>query len=277
MENLSDNYAFLFSTERSCQHIIIRITTAIIVLLTSTWAISNEITIESLQERGVLVHPIGNDELLCVINTHSEDGARWFLLQGRHHNSEIGSNLSALHDVYQLMASPNYKYLAILSAGEGHPLIEIIELQTLRDQKKYTILHEIDPYPGTVWISAWENQRLIVESDVPLTLRKKDGRVDPNLLMPEVRRFALNTASGQIESIDFEITDLIQYYVTNLTDKQSSRRIEAAYALKALAYTPSLSTLEMLLRQEKHPDVIKAFQKAIKALQIMSTPSNGSS
>lgn len=159
-----------------------------------------EITQKILQDKGVLLQPIGNEELLCVINTEDETGAHWFILKDMGRSREIGSNLSCLYQVHKVLPSPDNKHLAVLSVGEGHPLVEVIDLEKLRLQSKYVVLQEIDPYPGAVSIDRWDGSSLIVYSNVPLTQRKEDGRVDPDQILPQDEAFSLDVATGEIKS-----------------------------------------------------------------------------
>lgn len=179
----------------------------IIFLLIAGYNYSQDITPETLKDKGVFILSIGNDETLCVINTDYEKGAYWFIIKGAYGNRAIGNNLSQLAEVHQLMLAPDGKYLAVLSVGEGHPVIEVIDMQKLRDKYEYTTLHVLDPYPGVMTIDRWEGSKLIIDSNVPLNLRKEDGRVDPDLLLPETKKFALDVPTGTIESINSDVIE----------------------------------------------------------------------
>ena len=186
---------------------IIRTIIIILFLIINT-GYAQDITPLMLKNKGVLILAVGNDEALCVINTGYETGAYWFFIKGmtgNRANQPLGNNLSQLAEVHQLSASPDGKYLAVLSVGEGHPMVEVIDLQKLRDKNEYTALHVIDPYPGTIEIERWEGLKLMVASTVPLTLRKENGRVDPQLLLPEAKKFALNMPAGTIEAMNFDV------------------------------------------------------------------------
>lgn len=84
--------------------------------------------------------------------------------------------------VYQVAISPNDDHIAVLSAGEGHPVIEIFEIENIFKQGagcENTIdpISRIDPYPGTIWIEGWESEMLLtVGSDVPLDLVDRGER-----------------------------------------------------------------------------------------------------
>jgi hypothetical protein len=173
---------------------------SVIFVLMADGVFTRDITEKILQDKGVLLQSIGNEELLCVINTEDEDGDHWFILKDMGHSREIGSNLSCLYQVHQILPSPDHRYLAVLSVGEGHPMVEVIDLGKLRLHSKYVVLQTIDPYPGTVSIDRWEGAHLIVSSNIPLTQRKEDGRVDPDLVMPKDEAFSLDVATGEIKS-----------------------------------------------------------------------------
>ena len=181
-----------------------KIIATVIFMLIAHCVFTRDITEKNLQEKGVLLQSIGNEELLCVINTEDENGAHWFILKDMGHSREIGSNLSCLHQVHQILPSPDNRHLAVLSVGEGHPMVEVIDLEKLRLQSKYVVLQEIDPYPGTVSIDRWDGSYLIVYSNVPFTLRNEDGRVDPDLILPKDEAFSLDVATGEIKSRTFD-------------------------------------------------------------------------
>lgn len=172
--------------------IIIKTLIMFVLILNSCYSQSQDITPVMLKDKGVLMLALGNDEFLCVINTDYETGAYWFLIKGKYGNQSLGNNLSQLAEVHQLLSSPDGNYLAVLSVGEGHPVVEVIDLQKLRSKNEYAALHIIDPYPGTVAIDCWEGSNLIIDSTVPLNLRKENGRVDPDLIFPEAKKFILN-------------------------------------------------------------------------------------
>jgi len=181
-----------------------KIIITVIYVLIAHCVFSQDITQKVLQDKGVLLQSIGDEELLCVINTEDETGAHWFILKDMGRSREIGSNLSCLHQVHQILPSPDNKHLAVLSVGEGHPILEVIDLEKLRLQSKYVVLQEIDPYPGTVSIDRWDGSYLIVNSNVPLTQRKEDGRVDPDHILPKDETFSLDVATGEIKSSTFD-------------------------------------------------------------------------
>jgi hypothetical protein len=166
---------------------------------------SQDVTPDPLKDKGVLLLEVGIDGYLCVINTGYENGAYWFLIKESSGNRVLGNNLGQLAEVHQLMRSPNGKYLAVLSVGEGHPMVDVVDLPKLLDKGEYGVLQVLDPYPGYIGIDRWYNSQLVVDSTVPLHLRKEDGRVDPELLFSEPKKFVLNVSTGTIEPIHINI------------------------------------------------------------------------
>ncbi len=99
---------------------------------------------------------------------------------------------TALHNVWQIEISSKDEYLAVLSEGEGHAVVEIFEIKSILMQRDgledimISPILTVDPYPGTIWIEGWQNDKvLLIISDVPLTrLDKNERRVplqDPEL------------------------------------------------------------------------------------------------
>lgn len=229
---------------------------------------AKDMTPDFLNKHGVILEDIGDNRMICIVNTGEEKGAHWFLLDGGYYNNRLlGTGLSAFHLTSEVMASPDKKYLAVLSVGEGHPGIEVIDLPELLEKKKYKILHEIDPYPGVVSLLEWKGQSLIVTSDVPLTMRNKNGRVDSRLLLPEAEKFSLDTATGKITSITFSKKKLILHHILKLSAKSKWKRMEAAEVLKVLEAKEALTALEKALKKEKDKSVIKSLKETIKFLK----------
>lgn len=113
---------------------------------------------------------------------------------------------TALRNVWQVEISPKDEYLAVLSEGEGHPIVDIFELKKifmprdgLEDEMISPIL-TVDPYPGTIWIKGWQSDTLLlIESDVPLTfLDKKERRVPLQDMGLETQTFLWDISTDTI-------------------------------------------------------------------------------
>lgn len=92
---------------------------------------------------------------------------------------------TCLQEVWQVSVSPDDNLLAVVSVGEGHPVLEIFSLNevfSIRDgweDEAVEPLLTIDPYPGWVSIDGWESPTVLeVTSDMPLNrLDKSERRV----------------------------------------------------------------------------------------------------
>ncbi len=233
-----------------------------------------------LDARGVLLEPLqyvykGNagiemNAALCVINT-SNEGPQWFLLNSDQQgvNERIGSISAALALITDIKASLDGKYLAVLSVGEGHPMLEVIDLPQLLQEKKYAVLHKIDPYPGIVEIQSWDGIQLQVGSDMLLTYRDKtDGRVPPELKLSWQETFALNVLTGEISGVSEGARNPVEHYSRTLMDQQASEA-EKDVALSKLLSSGSeevtMSYLLKVLEQEQNP------KRIIQLLDVINT------
>lgn len=94
---------------------------------------------------------------------------------------------TAFQSVDQISISPDDKWIAVITVGEGHPLIAVYDLQSVlhgddadynREGKKGFTPLFVDPYPGYVEIIAWKGDNLMINSDVALDyLDKKERKV----------------------------------------------------------------------------------------------------
>jgi hypothetical protein len=227
-------------------------------------------TLQSIQ--GVVLEALELDRILCVINT-SNEGPQWFLLNsdlgGVH--KRIGSISAASGLISDIKVAPDGKYAAILSVGEGHPLLEVIDLPKLLQEKTYTVLHKLDPYPGVIEIHSWDGDRLQVNSDMLLTDRdKSNGRVSENLRLSWQETFALNVLTGEISGISDGAKNPVEHYSRVLMDQQTSEA-EKDMALSKLLASDSkdmaISFLLEILEKEQNPKRIIRLLEEIDKLR----------
>jgi len=103
-----------------------------------------------------------NNAQLCVINLFGE--TEWFIFSDAG-NRRLKIVPNSMLIVSEFIVSPSQQYVAINSVGEGHPIIDIIELKNLLDDKEPNILISINPYPGVVNMVGWVGEKLLVTSD----------------------------------------------------------------------------------------------------------------
>jgi hypothetical protein len=236
----------------------------------------------SLSTQGMLLEPLSyvykQNELreanatLCVINT-SNEGPHWFLLNSIQPglNERIGSISAALGLITDIKASSDGKYLAVLSVGEGHPLLEVIDLPQLLGKKTYTVLHKIDPYPGVVEIQSWQGLQLHFESDMLLMHRDKtSGRVPPDLALSSQEIFALNALTGEISGVSEGAKNPANHYSKILMDQYANETQKDAALAKLLSLNPDDVTISYLLKvldQEQDPKRILRLLDEINKLR----------
>lgn len=120
------------------------------------------------QDSNVIISNI-NNRLSIYVTKQKDSTNAWYIMDKSNGKSLIGYDFSMFNSIFQMTVSPDEKYLAILSAGEGHPVVEILDLQKLLKNKEYKKLAELNPYPGYISIKKWQKNKLIIESDAMLT------------------------------------------------------------------------------------------------------------
>lgn len=252
-------------------------------LLIGTSQASAQINQELLVNiRGVLFEPLHNvrkdnrplaeNATLCVINTQNE-GAQWFLLNtvGVGVNEQLGTISASLQTINSINASPDGQYLAVSSVGEGHPLLEIVDLPQLLQQKIYQPVQTIDPYPGFVEIQEWKGNQLYIKSDMLLTeMDSESGRVPDEYALSWQEIFALNPVTGAITGISEGAKNPAEHYTQILLNQQASELEKDVALAKLLSLEQkelTLSKLIQLLEQEQDPKRINKLLDQIGKLR----------
>jgi len=189
-------------------------------------------------------------------------------------NERIGSISAASGLISDIKAAPDGKYAAVLSVGEGHPILEVIDLPKLLQEKTYTVLHKIDPYPGVIEIRSWNGVRLQVSSDMLLTYRDKtDGRVPEDLRLSWQETFALDVLTGDISGISEGAKNPAEHYSRVLMDQQTSEAEKDTALSKLLASGSddmAISFLLKILDKEQDP---KRIIKLLEEIDKLRNPS----
>jgi hypothetical protein len=218
--------------------------------------------------RRMLRLPLGGGEELVVANAAGHDTAgQWFLRRADGRLHDLGEGLAAMHEVDSLLPSPDGMLLAVLSVGEGHPFLEVVDLHALRAQGDYLVVRDVDPYPGSIEISRWSDGDLVVGSDIALTYAGEDGRVSSSLLLAEREEFKLLRGSWEVEAVTFSAAELGDHQLAKLASGESWEREEAARALAALAEPRFVPALEGRLRRERDREVRRTLRQALAALR----------
>ena len=206
---------------------------------------------------GVLVAPLHNGNL-CVISTKN-DGPQWFWLNssasGEH--KRLGTIFAALQTVTAISASPDGKYVAVISVSDGHSVLEIVDLAKLLADKTYAAVKKIDPYPGTITLKSWQGANLHVASNMLLThFEHKTGRMTAEQKLSWEETFAIQPVTWQITGVSDGAKNPAQHYVDILTNPQATEADKDTALTKLLTVHAGEIGMPYLLKaleQEQNP------------------------
>ncbi|MEW6210445.1 MAG: hypothetical protein AB1631_18905 [Acidobacteriota bacterium] len=222
-------------------------------------------TIETLRDRGVIVERVsyrGEDYFLCIVNAE-EGETEWFIITPSG-NRKMRESPSSLAYVSEIKPSPDRRFLAIISVGEGHPILDLVDLTKLLTENETRTIASVNPYPGTINMVRWSGDRLIVTSDALLTRKDEE---EPFLTFFQQESFSVNAASGAIAPLSMNAKNPVGYFTGRLADKESYSRAEAARALARLKDKSAIAHLELALGRETDPQAREMIEKAILELK----------
>jgi len=104
----------------------------------------------------------GSNQRLCV-NSAPGQKPQWSLVPG----DRLAIPMSGSR-LYDFSISPNGRRLALITADEGHPVFDLIDLGPAPGNSRIRKTASIDPYPGSLWFGEWDGDRLTLGSSVPL-------------------------------------------------------------------------------------------------------------
>lgn len=225
---------------------------------------------------GILLEPLPNGISAIGVVNSSPDGAQWFWLNapGSGMNESLGTVETAFSLVSSLKVSPDGRYLAVLSVGEGHPIIEVVDLLELLNRQQYTVLHAINPYPGVAYLEGWQGMELQIGSDMLLTHRDPVTNDVPEqfmLLGDEI--FGLNVVTGVIRGVSEGAKSPAKHYARVLMDQQADEHSKTQALTGLLSLKEHDLTEEdffKMLEQEDDPEHIIKLLEAIEQLRQKS-------
>lgn len=124
---------------------------------------------------------------------------------------------ASLFQVSYISISENDKYLAVVTSGEGHPVLDIFELQRWlifsprggdRDSPPLDPVRSLNSYPFSFSPKGWRENEFVLESSGPLNeleQRRRSGAtniVDDEIESEEAHVFVWNIESGRIRIDD---------------------------------------------------------------------------
>jgi beta-lactamase regulating signal transducer with metallopeptidase domain len=170
-------------------------------------------------------------------------------------------------EVRQMAASPDVKRLAIVSVGEGHPVLDIVDLSALLAGKDAKSFVSVNPYPSWIDIERWEGERLIVKSDVLLTHRNAEGRVPAYASFHEAQQFAVDSA-GKITALSADAKDAVAYFREHIRHLDAFTS-EAAWALVDLKAIEAVDDLKRAAAMAKPNDLKADLTEAAARLALL--------
>ncbi|WP_124328690.1 hypothetical protein [Desulfonema ishimotonii] len=226
-------------------------------------AYAGQITLES--------HAFGvekiNGKKIFVI-TPDNDEALWFVIS-EESVIQIRNTPPTMHHVDVIRASPDEKYLAVSSVGEGHPVIHVLSLPDLLADQEDAVLYAINPYPGNAGIVGWKGNHLHIESDILLTHGTgEEAYLSEALTLFSYESFLLDMKTGKLEPVSEMLKNPVEYYGNHLLLTPDSYSPAAELdALRVLNDVSAIPYLEKTLKSErylKHRKDIKALLLKLK-------------
>jgi hypothetical protein len=172
--------------------------------------------------------------------------------------------------IQDLLVSPDRKYLAVLSSGEGHPVVEVVDLPRLTATQAYIVVRSIHPYPDSVAPVGWAGGRLILESTTLLDLALQVDRLERDCLhhpWSERQAYALDVGTGGLDPISETARNPVPFLAERLRGDHPRTRLCAARALHATGSPSAVEPLAEALRTEQDVDVRAALEVAIRDIQ----------
>lgn len=107
-----------------------------------------------------------SQQQLCVLTEPTRE-PEWFIQTAKQRNALPSPAVSMLW-VSKISIDAENHYLAVVSVGEGHPILDVFSLIDVLAGKAVEPLLSVNPYPGALSLLAWRSGELWVESDVHL-------------------------------------------------------------------------------------------------------------
>ncbi|MFN8258805.1 MAG: hypothetical protein U0W24_24160 [Bacteroidales bacterium] len=145
---------------------------------------------------GLLLFLTYKDNVSGVINFSDV-----YLLGKNNENYKLTCDSTSFSGVYNIEVSKDSKYLAIYKVGEGHPWIEIYDLQKLIDQQMQVLLFDINPYPGNIELLGWEGDKLLVRSDIDLLLKNENKDLINAETSKKWKKYSFKMTDGKFTEI----------------------------------------------------------------------------
>jgi hypothetical protein len=126
-------------------------------------------------------------DLFCAVN--GDNGPNWMVMTGCEDILTIAPPETG-RTILSLSASASGRYIAILSANEGHPVLGVYNAANLDAAETPVKIKDFNPYPGVIGQHQWEDEQLLFTSDATFSSGTE--------LATEQRPYRYNPKSGEI-------------------------------------------------------------------------------
>ncbi len=208
------------------------------------------------------------NKTLFVLNSEAGYNPKWFI-SSKSDLVQLKNPPATMLHIYKLKASDNKKFLAVLSAGEGHPEVGIFNLAEILDDKNSEIIYGIDPYPGIVDLVEWKGKYLHITSDIFLTEKVgKYGRVPDALSLFSPESFLLDTNTGKVEPVSEKLKNSVTYYGLHLLETPDENSpLTELWAFSELNDVNSIPYLKKALKMERYSKYKKDINELLLKLK----------
>jgi hypothetical protein len=118
-----------------------------------------------------------------VVIADDQRGLLWYHATANQNlDAMINPPEPSLERIEQLSVSDDDRWLAVISVGEGHPVVDVFDLRAVlttpqnAEPQPLKAIAAINPYPGRVSIDSWKDGVLRLRSDVNLDqIRQNSG------------------------------------------------------------------------------------------------------
>ena len=126
------------------------------------------------------------NDLFCALN--SDNGPNWMVMTGCEDILTIAPPETE-KTIISLSASATGRYIAILSASEGHPVLGVYNAANLDAAETPEQIKTFNPYPGVIGQHQWQEEQLLFTSDAPFSSETE--------LAADQRSYRYNPKSGE--------------------------------------------------------------------------------
>jgi hypothetical protein len=118
--------------------------------------------------------PINKEDMKSLACLRDAGTNVWFLIDSMNNMHVLRNQPDVLSDICEIQLSPDISYCAVISAGEGHPVLSIFAVDFLLSgsttDSTVAAYRVIDPYPGTIAAIRWlDRTRISFKSDMDFT------------------------------------------------------------------------------------------------------------